>query len=119
MRQAIRRIVVDAGEDLNDLFALCRADITSKDPEKVRLYLENYDRVIERIREVQEKDELRAFQSPVRGEEIMTICGIGPSRVVGTLKAAIEEAILEGTIPNTYEAALDYLYRIKDDILKG
>ena len=99
---AIRRLVVDAGDELNDLFILCRADITSKNPNRVRRYLANYDGVVERIREVEEKDRLRAFQSPVRGEEIMEICDIPPSRLVGTLKSAIEEAILEGKIPNEY-----------------
>jgi poly(A) polymerase len=116
---AIRRLVVDAGDDLDDLFTLCRADITSKDPKRVKRYLENYDRVIDRIREVKEKDKLREFQSPVRGDEIMAICGIGPSKTVGVLKSAIEEAILEGTIPNEYEAAREYLVKIKDEILTG
>lgn len=114
---AIRRLVVDAGEQLDDLFTLCRADITSRDPKRVKRYLENYDRVIERIREVEEKDRLRAFQSPVRGEEIMEICGIPPSRAVGMLKEAIEDAILDGRIPNEYDAARAYLFEIKDDIL--
>ncbi len=116
---AIRRLVVDAGEDLDDLFVLCRADITSRDARRVRRYLSNYDHVIERIKQVQEKDRLRAFQSPVRGEEIMEICGIPPSRMVGTLKGAIEEAILDGRIPNEYEAARDYLLQIKDSLLAG
>lgn len=114
---AIRRLVVDAGDELNDLFILCRADITSKNPNRVRRYLANYDGVVERIREVEEKDRLRAFQSPVRGEEIMEICDIPPSRLVGTLKSAIEEAILEGKIPNEYEAAREYLLSIKDELL--
>jgi poly(A) polymerase len=114
---AIRRLVVDAGEHLDDLFTLCRADITSRDPRRVQRYLQNYDRVVERIREVQEKDALRAFQSPVRGEEIMEICGIGPSRTVGILKTAIEEAILDGRIPNDYDAAKAYLLEIKDEVV--
>lgn len=114
---AIRRLVVDAGEQLDDLFTLCRADITSRDARRVQRYLQNYDRVVERIREVQEKDALRAFQSPVRGEEIMEICGIGPSRMVGVLKSAIEEAILDGRIPNEYEAAKRYLLEIKDELM--
>lgn len=114
---AIRRLLVDAGENLDDLFTLCRADITSRDPKKTQRYLENYDRVIERIQEVREKDALRAFQSPVRGEEIMEICGLRPSKTVGVLKSAIEEAILDGRIPNDYDAALAYLMEIKDTVL--
>jgi poly(A) polymerase len=116
---AIRRLVVDAGDHLDDLFTLCRADITSRDPRRVKRYLENYDRVIARIREVKEKDKLREFQSPVRGDEIMEICGLTPSKAVGILKSAIEEAILEGTIPNEYEAAREYLLQIKDEVLAG
>jgi tRNA nucleotidyltransferase/poly(A) polymerase len=111
---AIRRMVVQAGEDLNDLITLCRADITSKNPDKVSKYLDNYERVMKKVFEVEEKDKLRAFQSPVRGEEIMAICGLKPGKRVGVLKDAIEEAILEGVIPNTYEDALAYLYKIKD-----
>ncbi len=116
---AIRRLIVDAGEDLEDLFTLCRADITSRNPKRVQRYLKNYEQVVERIKEVKEKDRLRAFQSPVRGEEIMEICNIPPSRMVGILKRAIEEAILEGIIPNEYEAAREYLLSIKDDLLGG
>lgn len=116
---AIRRLVVDAGPDLDDLFVLCRADITSKNPSKVRRYLGNYERVVERIKEVEEKDRLRAFQSPVRGEEIMEICGIPPSRMVGVLKNAIEEAILDGRIPNEYEPAREFLLEHKEAIMNG
>ncbi|MBA4250548.1 MAG: tRNA nucleotidyltransferase [Chlorobiaceae bacterium] len=114
---AIRRLIVEAGEDLDDLITLCRADITSKDQDKVSKYLENYNRVMARVFEVREKDKLREFQSPVRGEEIMKICNLQPSRKVGEIKKAIEEAILEGKIPNEYEAALEYLMKIKDNFL--
>lgn len=116
---AIRRLIVDAADDLDDLIVLCRADITSRDAAKVSRYLANYDRVIERIRDVRERDALRSFQSPVRGDEIMNLCGLPPSRAIGTLKCAVEEAILSGTIPNEYSAAKAYLMKIKDEILTG
>lgn len=114
---AIRRLIVSAGEDLEDLITLCRADITSKNPHKVSKYLANYDLVMQKVRDVQEKDKLREFQSPVRGEEIMAICNIPPSKKVGEIKKAIEEAILDGKISNTYEEAYQYLMKIKDEYL--
>ncbi|HEX9251338.1 MAG TPA: CCA tRNA nucleotidyltransferase [Ignavibacteriaceae bacterium] len=114
---AIRRFVVEAGEDLEDLIVLCRADITSKNPVKVEKYLGNYERVMQKVRDVKERDQLRAFQSPVRGEEIMQICNLRPSRKVGEIKTAIEEAILEGKIGNNYEEAYKYLMEIKDQFL--
>lgn len=114
---AIRRLIVAAGEDLDDLISLCRADITSKNPMKVSKYLSNYDRVMEKVKEVEEKDELRAFQSPVRGDEIMKVCNLKPSKTVGMIKSAIEDAILDGKIPNTYEAAYEYFLKIKDNYL--
>lgn len=111
---AIRRLIVQAGDDLNDLITLCRCDITSGNPKKVEAYLANYENVMKRVLEVKEKDRLRAFTSPVGGEEIMKICNLKPCPTVGKIKKEIEEAILEGKIPNTYEAAYDYLLQIKD-----
>lgn len=116
---AIRRLIVEADEDLEDLITLCRADITSKNPEKVSEYLNNYERVMDRVLEVKEKDQLRAFQSPVRGDEIMKICNIPPSKKVGEIKKAIEEAILNGEIQNNYESAYKYLLMIKDKYLEN
>ena len=114
---AIRRLIVAADEDLDDLITLCRADITSKNPKKVTKYLSNYEKVMTRVKEVEEKDKLRAFQSPVRGEEIMKICNLPPSKTVGLIKTAIEDAILDGIIPNEYEAAYEYMLKIKDGII--
>lgn len=115
---AIRRFIVSAGEDLGDLIILCRADITSKNQEKVSRYLENYEKVMKKVWEVEDKDKLRAFQSPVNGEEIMRICNLTPSRKVGEIKSAIEEAILDGKIGNNYDEALGYLMEIKDSFLQ-
>jgi len=114
---AIRRLIVNAGDDLDDMITLCRADVTSKNPSKVSKYLENYEIVMNKVREIREKDQLRAFQSPVRGEEIMKICDIPPSKLVGVIKSAIEDAILDGVIGNNYEEAFDYFMKIKDDFL--
>ncbi len=115
---AIRRLIVTADNDLDDLISLCRADITSKNPNKVTKYLENYEIVMQKVKDVRERDQLRAFQSPVRGEEIMKICNIPPSKLVGEIKTAIEEAILDGKIGNNYEEAFRYFMLIKDEYLK-
>lgn len=111
---AVRRLAAQAGGALEDLFMLCRADITSKNQKKVQQYLKNYDLVAKKVLEVQERDQLKAFQSPVRGEEIMQICNLTPSRMVGTIKKNIEEAILDGIIANDYSEAFEYLQKNKE-----
>lgn len=105
---AIRRLAATAGPALEDLFTLCRADITTRNRSKEARYLQNYTDVFDKVLEVQEKDELRAFQSPVRGVEIMKELGLAPGKIIGFIKEKIEEAILEGEIPNEYEAAKAY-----------
>ncbi|MBN2414238.1 HD domain-containing protein [bacterium] len=111
---AVRRLLVQAGDDVEALMTLCRADITSGNPGRVKKHLANFDHVVQRMQEVEEKDKMRAFQSPVRGDEIMRICGLEPGPAVGRIKNRIEEAILDGTIPNEYDAAMAYLHEIKD-----
>lgn len=114
---AVRRLVVTMGEELDDLLILGRSDITTGNPYKKAKRLKNYDRLKQKIEEVLARDKLRAFQSPVRGEEIMQVCKLKPGPTVGKIKEAIEEAILDGKIPNEYEAAKEYFEKIKPEYL--
>ena len=110
---AIRRLIVDAGEEIDDLMKLCRADITTKNPKNITKYLGNFDRVEKRMSEVIEIDKLKAFQSPVRGDEIMKMFNLGPGKEVGKIKTMVEDAIINGEIKNDYSSAMSFLDQIK------
>ncbi len=114
---AVRRLTFEAGNDFEDLMALCRADITSKNDNKVKRYLRNFDEVEEKVRIVDEKDRLRNFQPPIDGREIMEMYNLTPGPAVGNIKDRIQDAILDGEIENTREAALAFMDKIKDEYL--
>ena len=111
---AVRRVMVEAGEHIDDLMILCRSDITTKNPKKVKKYLNNFKRVEELVSDVKLRDELRSFQSPVRGDIIMKTMNLKPGKEVGEIKNAIENAILDGKIENNYEAAYTYMLALKE-----
>ncbi len=109
---AVRRMVFEAGNDVNDLMTLCKADVTSKNPERVKKYQANFIRVEQKIKEVEERDRVMNFNPPVSGEQIIETFNISPSKIVGDIKAEIKEAILDGKIKNDAKEALEYMLEV-------
>ena len=114
---AIRRIMNEAGDDIDDLMTLCRADITTKNPNKVRKYMKNFEKVEELMKDVKLRDEMKKFQSPVRGHEIMKIFNLTEGPVIGRIKSSVEDAILDGDVANDYDSVHSYILKNKDTLL--
>ena len=113
---AIRRLIYDAGDDLEDLMMLCEADITSKNEKTVKRHLNNFQLVRQKMVELEEKDSIRNFQPPISGEDIMRIFQLPPSKPVGIIKDAIKDAIIDGEIPNDYDAAYQFMLKKAKEI---
>jgi len=113
---AVRRLLFEAGEDIDDLMTLCEADITSKNAERKRTFLQNFQLVREKLADLQARDNYRTWTNPITGEEIMETFGIGPCRAIGDLKQAVKDAIWESRIPNTHEAAREYMLQVAADM---
>ena len=113
---AVRRLLFDAGDDIDDLMRLCRADVTSKNPAKVARVMSNFSLVERKLVEVEEKDKIRNFKNPITGEYVMKVYGIPPCNLIGQLKDAVKEAILEGTVANNFEDADLYMRKIAPEM---
>ena len=117
--KAVRRVMYEAGEYIDDLMILCRADVTTKNKKKIQKYMGNFERVEALMSDVKLKDEMRAFKSPVDGHIIMKTFELTEGKTIGAFKNRIEEAILDGDIENNYDSAFSYMLSIKDEILKN